>query len=195
MLGFLCTQKSTLWSWCNRWPSPAVSITVLCPSPLRPLLVWRRKGLVKLCYTLFNIESSCVVAQSFDFCLTFFWQLALPRCGTIYDLRFYFAHSFVLSIGKVSLWVMRFYVENPYFSCAFDVCYKTSACKWHFPILSRRIAWERNDFFKAKRKIWENVPKNVSSFVNLHVKYVYAFQGNLALFEISFWPSFDLKLF
>lgn len=82
-----------------------------------------------------------------------------------------------------------------YFSCAFDVCYKTSACKWHFPILSRRIAWERNDFFKAKRKIWENVPKNVSSFVNLHVKYVYAFQGNLALFEISFWPSFDLKLF
>lgn len=84
-------------------------------------------------HTLFNIPS-----PPFDFCLTFFWQLALPCCATIYDRRYFYFHSarslFAFESKLSGLWGFVCSWKNLYFIVLLAHVHGESTCKRHIPI-------------------------------------------------------------
>lgn len=182
----------TLWTRCNRWPS---ALATICPSPRATLGGRRRKGLLSLAdrtviHTLFNIPS-----PPFDFCLTFFWQLALPCCATIYDRRYFYFHSarslFAFESKLSGLWGFVCSWKNLCFIVLLAHVHGESTCKRNISIstyksekgkhqacwVGKLISWtgklEASSKFKSRKKmeklflcIQKMFLKNCSTFKN-----------------------------
>ena len=109
---FFCVQ---LWTHCNRWPS-CYCCFIYHSATSTPLTPSRLQGVEKVsknCNIIQYRVVMCRAAQSFDFCLTFFWQLALLAVPQfmIYDFILFVRNGIAISerILKVNFWVMGFY--------------------------------------------------------------------------------------